>query len=297
MGETKEYTGTFTLPERKVKVIYIKRKKGMAAGDHIGPDHIIAGGMIDNAVTKYVVPLNRSGGLVNVLTTEEKDYLEYKLRGANLSVYGDFWYDQSVLLTKQDTIFDLSNPRDYIQVAILKANKAEIAVGYSNRNKRAEYKFMIVEDGEKLLDDKKRYDFKKNAWKEYGRIEDQKDLLVGVLKLLENKLISEDSKLEWVQGKVESFVDEAPKRFLSVVLDPSFETRLLINKAIDKKLITRNGNRFATADGLELSEEGEIPTFAMAVRYLEQPKNQAVRDILEAKLSGDIGKVKKTKKK
>jgi len=296
MGEIKEI-GTFKLPNKKVKLIYIKRKKGMAAGDHIGPDHIIAGGMIDNAVTKYVVPINRHGGLVNVLTNEEKAFYEKELPGTNLSIYGDFWYDQSVLLTKQDTLFDLSNMMDYLQIAILRANKQEIAHNYASRFDRAEYKFMIVEEGEVLKDDKKRYDSKKNAWKEYGRIEDQKDLLIGVLKLLENKPISEDSALDWIQGKVEAHVDESPKKFLNVIKDPSFETRILINKAIDKKLIVRNGNKYATIDGLDLAEEGEVPTFAIAVRYLEKPKNQAVRDILEAKISGEIDKAKKSKKK
>jgi len=269
----------------------------MAAGDHIGPDHIIAGGMIDNAVTKYVVPINRHGGLVNVLTNEEKAFYEKELPGTNLSIYGDFWYDQSVLLTKQDTLFDLSNMMDYLQIAILRANKQEIAPNYVSRFDRAEYKFMIVEEGEVLKDDKKRYDSKKNAWKEYGRIEDQKDLLIGVLKLLENKPISEDSSLDWIQGKVEAHVDESPKTFLNVIKDPSFETRILINKAIDKKLIVRNGNKYATIDGLDLAEEGEVPTFSIAVRYLEKPKNQAVRDILEAKISGEIDKAKKSKKK
>ena len=297
MGEDNKYTGTFTLPEKKVKVVYIKRKKGMASGDHIGPNHIISGGMLESAVSKYVVPLSKRGGLVNVLTNEEKEYFEHKLNGANLSVYGDFWYKQFVLLTKQDTIFDLSNETDYLQVAILKANKREVVSGYAHRNDRVSYKFMIVEEGEELKDSKKKFDVKKKAWKEYGRIEDQKDLLVGVLKLIEKKPISTNTSIEWLQGKVESHVDSNPKSFLNIILDPSFETRLLINKAIDAQLIIRNGNLYSTIDGLELSEEGELPTFSIAVRYLEQPKNQSVRDILVAKLAGDVNKSKRVNKK
>ena len=40
MGE-KTTKGTFTLPNKRVVVKFIKRKRGMAAGDHITEDHVI----------------------------------------------------------------------------------------------------------------------------------------------------------------------------------------------------------------------------------------------------------------
>jgi len=65
MGETKE-VGTFKLPKRRVVVKYIKRKRGMAAGEHITEDHVISGGMLTNSTRKFQAPLLRNGSIANV---------------------------------------------------------------------------------------------------------------------------------------------------------------------------------------------------------------------------------------
>ena len=106
MGETK-----FTLPNEVLVVKYIKRKKGMAAGDHVTSDHVISGGMLDGSIKKFQAPLLKNGSIANVLTAEEKTYLEAET-GLELSVYKDFWLEYFVTLFKQDNRLDLSNPMD-----------------------------------------------------------------------------------------------------------------------------------------------------------------------------------------
>ena len=85
--ETVEYN---PLRDEKVIVKYIPRKKGMAA--HVGEDHIIAGGMINQAVRKFRAPIQKNGSIANVLTKEEKEFLEGYTQ-LDLSVYGDLWAD------------------------------------------------------------------------------------------------------------------------------------------------------------------------------------------------------------
>ena len=65
---------TFTLPQKQVVVKYIKRKKGMAS--NVSEDHVISGGMLSGSFKKYQTPLLKNGSLANVLTREEKTYLE-----------------------------------------------------------------------------------------------------------------------------------------------------------------------------------------------------------------------------
>ena len=55
MGEVLE---KFTLPDTKVTVKYIKRKKGMAS--NVGEDHVISGGMLSGSVKRYCTPLMRN---------------------------------------------------------------------------------------------------------------------------------------------------------------------------------------------------------------------------------------------
>ena len=283
MGETKQKkVSNFTLPDETVVVKFIPRKKGMAA--NVENNHVISGGMLTNAKRKFSAPLQRNGSIANILTEEEKTYLEKKT-GLNLSVYGDFWVTFQVSLFKDDAgnKFDLSNPMDYISIKLLEANKDKIATKWEDRNKKATYDFVITRENE-IGDEKKfKLDTKKEAWKAYGKIEDNREKLIGVLKLLSNNPIGKDSKLKWIQGKVEEYVDTQASRFLSVMEDSNLEIKMLIHKAMDAGYIVRKGNKYSTVDGLELSENNQTPSFDNAVTYLSNPKHQDVRDLIIAK--------------
>jgi len=282
--KTKEIKrGAFTLPNETVTVKFIKRKKGLAA--NVEDNHVISGGMLSGAKKKFSAPLQRNGAVANVLTGEEKEFLEDKT-GLNLSVYGDFWNDFQVSLFKDDAnnYFDLSQPMDYIAIAVLKSLKNDIAPRWGDRYKKGTYQFVITGSDEEFAEKKAKLDVRKDAWKKYGRMENNRELLLGVLKLQSNQTISSDSDLSWIQGKVEEKLDSDPKSFLDIVEDPSFETKVLIQNAVDAGYIKRRGNLYETVDGLELAEQGQVASFDNAVKYLENPKYQEVRALVEARL-------------
>lgn len=274
---------SFTLPNEIVIVKHVPRRKGMAA--NVESNHVISGGMLIGSVKKFSAPLQKNGTIANILTEDEKVYLE-KITGANLSVYGDFWKTFFVSLYKEseNNRFDLSQPYDYISIKLLEKYKDDVAPTWEDRNKKSSYEFVITRADEELNEQKQKYNSKKEAFKLYGKIEDDKEKLIGVLKLLTNKPISKETSLKWVQTKIEEFIDTMPSLFISTVHDSSFETKILINNAVDAGIIKISGNKYITTDGLELAQQGQIPTFDNAVRYLDSPKNQEVRAIIEAKL-------------
>lgn len=274
---------SFVLPNEVVIVKFIKRKKGMASGDHITDDHVISGGMLDGSIRKFQAPLLKNGSIANVLTNDEKQTLE-SMTGLDLSVYKDFWYDHFVTLFKQDNRLDLSNPMDYISYKILLANKNEIAHTWAERNARLTYDFVITKDDEEMLENKVSFDKKKEAFKLYGKVEDDKDKLIGILNILTNKPISEDSSIKWLQLEVEKFLDKKPEAFITAIKDSALETKILLNKSVANGYVKIKGNKYSTEDGLDLCENSQIATFENAVRYLDNPKHQDVRDIIEAKL-------------
>lgn len=286
MGETlTSKVSTFSLPKEEtiVKVKFVPRKVGMAA--NVPDNHIISGGMLSKSKQEYYAPLTRNGSIANILTNEEKDYLE-KVTQLNLSVYGDFWHTFSVKLYKEDTQnqFDISKPLDYISVKILEKWTDQVAPSWSDRVLKPTYKFAIVR-GDEIQDEQKiALDYKKEAFKFYGRIEDDKEKLLGVLKLISNKNISKDSKLSWIQGQVENHIDVNPKSFLDIIQDPSFDTKVLINKALDAGVLLRDGNKLKTSDGLYLAHDGNVASFANAVKYLQDDRHQDVRAMIEAKI-------------
>lgn len=282
--ETKEVNKKgFTLPDGRVTVKFIRRRRGMAA--NVSDDHIIAGGMLPNAKKKFAAPLKQNGTIANILNKEEKEFLEDKLQ-MNLSVYGDFWETFQVSLFKDDTsnIFDLSDPIDYISVQLLK-KLDEIALDWKSRNDDQSYQFVIVGENEIQNERKVKLDVKKEAFKLYGKIEDDKDKLLSVLKLLTNQPISKNSTLDWIQGKVEDYVDTTPKVFLDIITDEHFETKVLISKGVEAKVISRKGNKYSTVDGLDLCYDGQVPSYSNAISYLEDAKNQDVRTLIEAKIN------------
>ena len=257
---------------------------------NVESNHVIAGGMLSNSVRKYMAPLQRNGSIANILTKEEKEFLEAET-GQNLSVYGDFWTEFTVALYKEDTnnIFDMSKPMDYISIRILEANDNDIAKSWDERDNKATYDFVITREGELSTEKRSKLNIKKEAFNLYSKIEDDKDKLLSVLKLMSKKPISSDSKLKWLQGEVEEYVDTDSEKFVKLLNDTSFDTKALIQKAVDYKIILKKNNKYLTIDGLELAENGQVPSFDNAVKYLDDDKNQEVRALIEAR----IDKIKK----
>jgi hypothetical protein len=285
MSETQELKSTFTLPNEIVTVRYIHRNSGMAA--NVAKDHVISGGMLSNAIRSFCAPVQRNNTVKNILTNEEKKYLE-NLTGLDLSVYGDFWATFKVELRKDDAnnILDLSNPMDYLALKVLESlTKDDIASNWESRYAKQTYQFAITRENEEMVENKKKYDSKKEAFKLYGKIEDDKDKLLSIYKLLVNKPISKDTQLVWLQSKIESIIDTEPKKFLGVVSDKAFYTKMLIQEGIDSGVILKKSNKYSTVDGLDLCNPGEVATFDNAVAYLDNVKNQDVRSIIEVKIS------------
>ena len=280
MGEIKE--SVFTLPNKVITVKYIKRKKGMAS--NVSEDHVISGGMLSGSVKRFQAPLLRNGSIKNVLSNEEKQYLE-NVTGLDLSIYGDFWSNHFVSLLKDDNTFDLNNPMDYISYKILINLKDDIAESWSDRSKKQTYQFVITTSEEEFTEKKQGFDNKKEAFKLYGKIEDDKDKLIGILKLLMNKPVSKDATLGWVQGQVEEFLDKKPEAFVALLKDTKLETKLLLSQAENAGIVKVSGSKYSTTDGLNLCESGQVASFENAVNYLDNPKHQEVRNIIEAKLS------------
>lgn len=274
----------FQLPNEKVIVRYIRRKIGMAS--NVSKDHIIAGGMLNGSTRKFCVPLTRQGVIKNILTDEEKEFFE-KTMGIELSVYKnpDFWTTRRVELRKGDNYLDLSDVMEYINYKILLANSDKIAVGLENSKGNLNYSYVIIKEGEEVKMERTSFSTKKKAFKLYSKIETSQSTLRSIVKLIENKAISKTADIEWLQGQVERIIDQKPEAFVNLMEDTNFDIKTLISSAEDAGVIIRTNKRYSTSDGLDLAREGEISTFENAVKFLSDPLNQEIVDIIELKLN------------
>lgn len=292
--ETDNKTLVNCLRNQKVIVRYILRQKGNITN----PKHVLYGGMAEGASRTFVVPQLTSGKFVNVLTDNEKAFLEHimGLEPNALSIFkktDNFWSDQNPLgisrvrLTKRDTYLDLSSPEDYIRYKILLANKNLIAPSLAALQDypKASYQYVIIEEGaeDKQAADKMSTTMK--CYKEYGKIETDKDILRLIVETIDGRPIDSKVKLEFLQSKINEMIQADSRLFLKIITDPLLPTKVLIRKSIDAGFIAKRGNfLYLKADNTPLCEDGEEPTMQIAAKYLNSPKRQDILFALEAKL-------------
>lgn len=263
------------------------------------PKHMLYGGMSENAIRCYVVPrLSSTNTFVNVLTKSEKEYLE-KVMGLEynaLSIYkkeNNFWDDSNphgigrVVLRKQDNFLDLSVPTDYIKHKILLANKDYIAPSLQALEDRpkATYQFVLISENAESKMNLNKIDTIKRCYMEYGKIENDAAILRLIIELISGRPLSSKVKLDYLQGKVNEFIQNNPRRFLATISDELLPTKVLISKCVDAGLIGRkNDAYYLKEDGSPLCEMNEDSTLNNAAKYLSSVKRQQLKFSLEAKL-------------
>lgn len=282
------------LRNERVVVRYIPRERNSVKN----PKHILYGGMAENATRTFVVPRLSSGMFVNVLTDSEKAFLEnvMGLEYNALSVYkkvNNFWDDSNdvgisrVKLKKQDNYLDLSNPDDYIKYKILLANKDYIAPSLQELQDRpkATYQYVIIAEGEESKEAKLNMSNTMMCYKEFGKIENDIDILRTIIETIEGKPTSRTSKLEFLQTRINNLIQADSKMFLRVVQDPLLKTKVLIKKAIENGIISCRGEHlYLTSNNTPLCEYNEEPVLSVAAKYLNTPKHQDILFSIQAKL-------------
>ena len=281
------------LRNERIIARYIPRQSRMVTN----PKHILYGGMAENAKRTFVVPRLTSGRYVNVLTDEEKDFLEdiMGLEVNSMSIYNkvnNFWDDSNdtgiskVTLLKQDNYLDLSDPEDYIRYKILLANKDLIAPSMKVLEDfpKATYQFVIISEGDETKAAKKGMTTIMQCYTMYGKLEDDVDALRVIIETLTGVTIHPNTKKEFLQAKINELIQGNSKMFLKIASDPLLQTKVLIKKSIEAGLIAHRGNQYYIKSGnVPMCEDGE-PTLNVAAQWLNLPKNQDIKFSLEAKL-------------
>lgn len=279
------------LRNERVIVRYVPKESGIVTN----PKHILYGGMAENAVKYFTVPQLESGKLVNILTDGEKEFLEdiMGLEFNALSIYkkeNNYWSNKQVRLLKQDNILDLSDPEQYIKYKILLANKDEVAPSLQALQDmpKATYKYVIIKEGEETSNARQEMSATMQAYMEYGKYEKDADTLRTIIETIDGRPLALNTKIEFLQTKINKLIQADAKLFLKVITDPLLSTKVLIKRAVEGGLIANRGGFFyLREDNSPLCSNKEDPTFNMAAKFLASPKNQALKFSIEAKLKAE----------
>lgn len=278
--------------------IVIVRFIAKARGNITDPRHVLYGNMAPKSKIKLPVPMLRSGFYADVLTNAEKKFLEYTLglEPGALGVYrktDNFWDDSNpqgigrVELIKGDNYFDKSKPLDYIKLAILRKYDDIIAPSMQALQDRpkATYKFVMISENDSAKDANSKVTTKAQAYKIWGKIEDDKDKLRVIIEMIEGKPVAANTKLEFLQGKVGEIIESNTRLFISTANDPLLDNKILIKKAIEAGIIANRGNHlYYKKDNMPLCRDGEDPTLNNAAKFLSLPRNQELKFTIEARL-------------
>lgn len=255
------------------------------------PKHILYGGMAEGAIKYYTVPIMSSTGTFkNVLTDDEKAFLEsyMGLEFNALSIYNkvnNFWANFTVRLTKRDNYLDLSDPNDYIKYKVLKANTDYIADSLQtlNDHPKATYQFVMIKEGESEKREEEKMSITMKCYKEYGKIEDDNDILRCIIELIDNKPIAKNTKSEFLKSRINSLIQADPKLFYKIITDEYLNNKVLIKTATEEGVIKRRNNLYYFED-VPLCPDGTESTLSVAAEYIGLAKNQDLKLRIEALL-------------
>lgn len=273
----------------RVKVVPIKRTSDWL------PENSDSAFMNTGSKVEYVVPrLARSGQLLDPLgdlTDDQKEKLAREVgfkdsSSLNIMKQGkeNYWNNKVVILDKNGKYLELANPSDFIAYKILEVNLDMISPTWEERYNKGTYKFALVFEEEESKLQNRQIDIKKEAYMMFGKIDGSIKKLSDVLWIYyllnkEGKRLPNNPTLDYLRGEVGRLIDEKPGDFLAIVTDPNFETKALIQRAINLGLIQRDGMTFKV-----FNEESSKNTLDGLISWLLDDRNNNVRIAMIGKI-------------
>lgn len=269
-------TSTFTLPNRKVKIVPIVRD------GWLGKKHEAAF-LFQHARNGYTLPKTSMGQYVNPLSREEQEALEnhpnLSLKKGDLSIHkteNNFWDKmKTIKLGKEDTLLDLGDPMDYIKYKVLLTNEDHFAPDSDSIRNNPSYKYAIVDLEYQDSKKSKEADVYADAALEYAKIRNDRNALADVCFLLTNRRVSRDTTIEWLKGEVGNIMKNNPARFLNIVQDEDLQLKVLLEKAVTYNAVQKDGTSYRTMNGDLMGVDKTA-----AILFLKNPANSDHREVI-----------------
>jgi hypothetical protein len=278
--------GEFKLPNETIEIKYIKKQKGLITD----PRHIAYGGLLEGAYITLPPKKLRNGQFANVLTNEEKTVLENMLgfepNSQGLSIYkkeDNYWNGLKIRIGKEGLFLQLNEPVEYIRFKVLESYDDLVASHISKVEEKQTYRFVIIRKDDEAKQALKKVDIVKEAYKQFGKLEDNKEAMINFLRVTGLK-VDEGISLDWLNAEVSKMLTEDPKKFVTILKDTSYSTRVLLYKAIAKGEVIKKGQQYLSKDGELLAEPNQLATIDNVISYLESNVNQEYRLLLMSKV-------------
>lgn len=271
------------LRDEKITFKFIPRIKG---GMTDNKKHVAYGGMLDTAFKEFVPGKLRNGRPKNILSDDEKTFLEkfLRLEENTLSAYNkEYWNKIKVRLFKNNNVFDLKSPEDFIAVKVLLSNDSLIAKSKEDATKRRTFLFYMEKEGADIERKTSRLSSSMVAYKLYGKYEDNLDALRYVLRN-SGKITKRSIALLDAQGLVADILTSNPEVIASLLSDKLLNSKIILEKAIELKIIAKRKNELYYKDGKKVAEDEAVSGLKESAEFLSAAINQDKKFALEAEI-------------
>lgn len=254
--------------------------------------HVGYGGLFDGNTITITVPVVGNGRYKNILTNDEKDFLEKEL-GLDpnaLSVYkpeNNYWDNYKIVLGKEGMRLNLSDPNDYIRYKVLLANGTIIAPTVQDRIDRPKntYRFELVRVGEEASIETNKMSAMMECYKEFGKIENDLDTMRVLVELLDGRPYSSREKDVFFKSRINTLIQSDAKRFLQYIKDPLLHAKVLIRRGVELgKISMKNDYYYLASDASPLCEVGEKSNLTTAAAFISQPAHHDIKFLLESEV-------------
>jgi hypothetical protein len=235
-----------------------------------------------------IIATETRAGYDTGLNEKEEQHLEKQLglKEGDLSRHSNYWKEYAVTLTDRDLVLDLDNPRDVLDLSILKANP-RVCNSTNERDKwpKAEYEI---------------YDAEEDAKSENAKISDEAKAIADFVTLTPAekrnylKLLGRGGSSSMSDTLVTNELFKIAKNdyqaFNEITDSPNYKTRVLLYDLISEGVVKIRGGYYIY-DEVQLGQ-GE----RTACEFLDDPHNQELRITLIGKInSASDAKVIKNK--
>lgn len=277
------------LRNQTVRVSFISKSTPLVQSKN----HVLYGGKAQTSYIHLCVPLLKNGQYINVLTNDEKEYLEYimGLPHNALSVFrkvDNYWDNYYIRLTPEGIRLNLNNPEDYIKYKVLLANKSKVCPSRLEyeRNPKAEYEFIVEDEHESTNMAVSRTTAVMEAYSLLQKNFNDIDTLRTILETITLANIDKNTSIGFIQSKLDSIIQNDVKRFIEVAKDEYLIYKVLVRNAYRYGLlINKGGFYYLKSNGAPLANKGEEPNITNASVFLSLPENAELKFTLEAEIN------------
>ena len=240
----------------------------------------------------FQAPTNQNDRLIPILTEAEQRWFEERMGlEKNALAFNNkdksYWKDFRVTLDKKGKTLDLNDYEDFLSYRVLKASNS-IANSKDAINVLQHLFYMVTED-EELDASSKLSDRYEEASKLFASISKSDKKMANVLRLL-GKIVTVEANTKWLKSELVKIIEQKAKvpgqlnmdDFIKAAGDKELDNRIFILDALEINEIFVEGSTYKLRAGDIIGYD-----FAQALSFMNNPKNQQIKLLIEDRINNN----------